>query len=142
MPAEFLGLNRNSGFQQLTNVGRSTYHAFQSNVRGRFGTRAFFTVGYTFGKSLDTLSSDRSLVEHDPARPENNYGPSDYDRPHRLSTAWVLSLPGVGERGLLAGAHARLAGVGPLHVAVGHAVHGARRVDDQRDLRAGRRACV
>jgi hypothetical protein len=103
VPAEFLGLNRNSGFQQLTNIGRSTYHAFQSNVRGRFGTHAFFTVGYTFGKSLDTLSSDRSLVEHDPARPENNYGPSDYDRPHRLSTAWVLSLPSVGERGFLAG---------------------------------------
>jgi hypothetical protein len=103
VPPEFLGLNRNSGFQQLTNIGRSTYHAFQSNLRGRFGAHAFFTVGYTFGKSLDTLSSDRSLVEHDPARPENNYGPSDYDRPHRLTSAWVFSLPGVGERGLLAG---------------------------------------
>jgi hypothetical protein len=103
VPAEFLGLNRNSGFQQLTNIGRSTYHALQSNLRGRFGTRAFFTVGYTFGRTLDTISSDRSLVEHDPRRPENNYGPSDYDRPHRLTAAWVLSLPGIGERGLVAG---------------------------------------
>ena len=103
VPQQFLGLNRNSGFQQLTNIGRSTYHAFQSNLRGRFGSKAYFTVGYTFGKSLDTLSSDRSLVEHDPTRPENNYGPSDYDRPHRLSSAWVLSIPGMGQRGLLAG---------------------------------------
>ena len=69
VPAEFLGLNRNGGFQQLTNVGRSTYHSFQSNLRGRFGTRAFLTAGYTYGKSLDTLSSDRSLVEHDPRGP-------------------------------------------------------------------------
>ena len=94
-------------------------------------------VGYTFGKSLDTLSSDRSLVEHDPSRPENNYGRSDYDRPHRLSSAWVFSLPGVGERGLLAGL-TRDWQIRPLHLAVGHAVHGARRVDDQRHLRAGR----
>ena len=66
VPAEFLGLNRNGGFQQLTNVGRSTYHSFQTNLRGRFGTRAFLQAGYTYGKALDTLSSDRSLVEHDP----------------------------------------------------------------------------
>ena len=96
---EFLGLNRNGGFAQLTNVGRSTYHSFQSNVRGRFGARAYLTAGYTYGKALDTLSSDRSLVEHDPTRPENNYGLADYDRAHRLTGAWVLSLPGAGSGG-------------------------------------------
>ena len=66
VPAEFLGLNRNGGFQQLTNVGRSTYHSFQTNVRGRFGTRAFLHGRLHLRQSLDTLSSDRSLVEHDP----------------------------------------------------------------------------
>jgi outer membrane receptor protein involved in Fe transport len=106
VPAEFLGLNRNGGLQQLTNVGRSTYHSLQTNVRGRFGARAFLQAGYTFGKALDTLSSDRSLVEHDPRRPENNYGLADYDRRHRLTAAWVLSLPGGDRRGLL-GALAR-----------------------------------
>ena len=100
VPAEFLGLNKNGGFAQLTNVGRSTYHSFQANLRTRFGARAFITTGYTFGKTLDTLSSDRSLVEHDPTRPENNYGLADYDRTHRLTTAWVLTLPGR-ERGWL-----------------------------------------
>jgi outer membrane receptor protein involved in Fe transport len=101
VPAEFLGLSRNGGFAQLTNIGRSTYHSFQGNLRGRFGTRAFLQAGYTFGKTLDTLSSDRSLVEHDPRRPENNYGFADYDRTHRLTTAWVLSLPASDRPGLL-----------------------------------------
>ncbi|MFI5077495.1 MAG: hypothetical protein ACHQRO_09145, partial [Vicinamibacteria bacterium] len=62
VPADFIGLNRNGGFAQLTNVGRSTYHSFQTSLRGRFGTRAFLQAGYTYGKALDTLSSDRSLV--------------------------------------------------------------------------------
>jgi hypothetical protein len=106
VPAEFLGLNRNGGFQQLTNVGRSTYHALQTNVRGRFGARAFLQAGYTFGKTLDTLSSDVGLVEHDPRRPDNNYALADYDRRHRLTAAWAVSLPGGEGRGLL-GALAR-----------------------------------
>ena len=101
VPAEFLGLNRNGGFQQLTNVGHSTYHSFQTSLRGRFGTRAFLQAGYTYGRALDTLSSDRSLVEHDPTRPENNYGPADYDRTHRLTAAWVLSMPESDGQGLL-----------------------------------------
>jgi outer membrane receptor protein involved in Fe transport len=101
VPAEFLGLNRNGGFSQLTNVGRSTYHSFQTNLRGRFGARAFLQAGYTYGKALDTLSSDRSLVEHDPRRPENNYGLADYDRKHRLTAAWVLSLPDTDRPGVL-----------------------------------------
>lgn len=101
VPAEFLGLNRNGGFQQLTNVGRSTYHSLQTNVRGRFGARAFVQAGYTFGKALDTLSSDTGLVEHDPRRPENNYGLADYDRRHRLTAAWSMTLPGGERRGVL-----------------------------------------
>jgi hypothetical protein len=101
VPAEFLGLNRNGGFQQLTNVGYSNYHALQANLRGRVGTRAQFNVAYTFSKSMDVLSSDRSLVEHDPRRPDNNYGPSDFDRPHRLTTSWVTDVPGAGRDGSL-----------------------------------------
>ncbi len=45
---------------------------------------------------MDTLSSDGGLVEHDPARPENNFGPSDYDRTHRLTTSFILEVPGAG----------------------------------------------
>ncbi|HTV01359.1 MAG TPA: TonB-dependent receptor, partial [Luteitalea sp.] len=101
VPQEFLGLNRNGGFQQLTNIGYSNYHALQANLRGRLGRTAAFNVAYTFSKSMDVLSSDRSLLEHDPTRPDNNYGPADFDRPHRLTTTWTTSVPGIGRDGSL-----------------------------------------
>ena len=90
MPPEFLGLNRNGGFQQLTNIGRSTYHSLQTKVRANVGRTLTTNVAYTFSRSMDTLSSDGGLVEHDPTRPENNFGPSDYDRTHRLTTSFTL----------------------------------------------------
>ena len=101
VPPEFLGLNRNGGFQQLTNVGRSTYHSLQAKVRANVGRALVANVAYTFGRSMDTLSSDGSLVEHDPTRPENNFGPSDYDRTHRLTTSFVVNVPAAGSDGSL-----------------------------------------
>jgi len=99
VPAEFLGLSRNGGFQQLTNVGRSTYHSLQTKVRARIGNAVTADVAYTLGQSMDTISSDGGLVEHDPTRPENNFGPSDYDRTHRLTTSFMLGVPAVRGRG-------------------------------------------
>jgi outer membrane receptor protein involved in Fe transport len=104
VPTEFLGLNRNAGFQQLTNVGRSTYHSLQSKVRARLGRTLTTNAAYTLSRSMDTLSSDGGLVEHDPRRPENNFGPSDYDRTHRLTTSFILELPGAGAARSLASA--------------------------------------
>ena len=101
VPAEFLGLNRNGGFQQLTNIGYSNYHALQANVRGRIGRGSAFNVAYTYSKSMDVMSSDRSLLEHDPTRPDNNYGLADFDRPHRLTTTWTAAIPGAGQEGSL-----------------------------------------
>lgn len=96
VPAEFLGLNRNGGFQQRTNVGRSSYHSLQAKLRARLGRTLTTNVAYTLSRSMDILSSDGGLVEHDPTRPENNWGPSDYDRTHRLTTSFMLDVPGVG----------------------------------------------
>jgi hypothetical protein len=101
VPAEFLGLNRNGGFQQITNVGRSTYHSLQTKVHGRIGRALNANVAYTLSRSMDILSSDGGLVEHDPTRPEDNWGPSDYDRTHRLTTSFMLEVPGVGADGSL-----------------------------------------
>jgi hypothetical protein len=99
VPPQFLGLNRNGGFQQLTNIGRSTYHSLQTKLRASFTSRLVTNVAYTLSRSMDTLSSDGGLVEHDPTRPENNFGPSDYDRTHRLTTSFILDVPGVGAGG-------------------------------------------
>ena len=101
VPSEFLGLNKNAGFQQLTNVGRSTYHSLQAKLRARIGRTFVGNVAYTLSRSMDTLSSDGGLVEHDPRRPENNFGPSDFDRPHRLTTSFILELPALSRQGLV-----------------------------------------
>lgn len=101
VPEQFLGLNRNGGFQQLTNVGRSTYHSLQVKVRAKLGRTLTTNVAYTFGHSMDTLSSDGGLIEHDPTRPENNFGPSDFDRPHRLTASFLLDVPSLGRDGSL-----------------------------------------
>ncbi len=101
VPPDFLGLSRNGGFQQLTNVGRSTYHSLQARVRTQVGHALVANVAYTLSRSMDTLSSDGGLVEHDATRPENNFGPSDYDRTHRLTTSFVVNVPAVGSDGSL-----------------------------------------
>jgi hypothetical protein len=101
VPEEFLGLNRNGGFQQLTNIGRSTYHSLQGSLRASFGRTLTTRTAYTLSRSMDTLSADGGLVEHDPTRPEANFAPSDYDRTHRLTTTFVLEIPGGGAEGSL-----------------------------------------
>ncbi|MDO8794496.1 MAG: TonB-dependent receptor [Vicinamibacterales bacterium] len=93
VPSQFLGLNRNGGFQQLTNVGRSSYHALQTRVNARLGRSVMANAAYTFSRSMDILSADGALVEHDPTRPENNWGPSDFDRTHRLTTSFMVNAP-------------------------------------------------
>ena len=50
---------------------------------------------------MDTLSSDGGLVEHDPRRPENNFGPSDFDRTHRLTISFTVEVPSLGRDGSL-----------------------------------------
>lgn len=90
---EFLGLNRNAGFQQLSNWGKSTYHALQVNWRGRMGSRATYNVAYTFGKTLDTISGDLALVEHDSRRIAMNRGRSDFDINQRLTASARYELP-------------------------------------------------
>lgn len=99
VPEQFLGLNHNGGFQQITNVGRSEYHGLQAKARVRVGRSLVTNVAYTLSRSMDLLSSDGGLVEHDPARPENNWGPSDFDRTHRLTTSFIVEVPGAGGAG-------------------------------------------
>ena len=59
VPAGFLGLSRSGGFVQVANVGHSTYHSFQADVKGRMSSRALWNIAYTFSKSIE-----QSLVRH------------------------------------------------------------------------------
>ncbi|MGE0447117.1 MAG: TonB-dependent receptor, partial [Vicinamibacterales bacterium] len=114
VPAEFLGLNRNGGFQQITNVGRSSYHSLQTKVQARIARVLTANAAYTLSRSMDILSADGGLIEHDPTRPENNWGPSDFDRTHRLTASFMLNGPAAGRPGSWLSAvisHWNLAGI-------------------------------
>lgn len=95
VPTQFLGLSRSGGFVQVANVGHSTYHSAQVDVKGRMSRRAIWNVAYTFSKSLDNLSSDTDQAQHDNTRLFLNRGVSNFDRPHRLTASFVVDLPGL-----------------------------------------------
>ncbi len=94
VPTQFLGLSRSGGFVQVSNVGHSTYHALQADVKGRMSGHALWNVAYTFSKSIDNLSSDTEQAQHDNTRLFLNRGLSNFDRTHRLTAAYVVDLPG------------------------------------------------
>ena len=82
-----------------------------SNV-GAFGVSHAFSHGwtthvtYTFGKSLDYLSSNDNGVGggeavFDAAHPERQYARSDYDSRHRLSADAVWNIPGKRGKGFV-----------------------------------------
>lgn len=93
VPSEFLGLGRQSGFRLFSNWGQSTYHSLQVNYRRRFQKNLFINAAYTWGKVLDTISSNGGVVEHDARNIANNRGLADFDRTHRLTLQWIYQLP-------------------------------------------------
>lgn len=94
-PSEFLGLGRASGFRLLSNYASSTYHGLQATYRRRFQKNLLVNAAYTWSKSLDNISSNGGVVEHDARNMSNNRGLSDFDRTHRLTVAYIYQLPAV-----------------------------------------------
>ena len=90
---EFLGLNRAGGFRQRSNWGKSSYHGLQANLRRRMGRLVTGNFSYTWAKSIDTVSSDNAVVEHNAFHIAGNRGPSDFDRAHRFTAAYVVEVP-------------------------------------------------
>lgn len=90
---QFLGLGRASGFRLRSNWGSSTYHGMQFNFRRRFQRGMFWNVSYTFAKSLDNVSSDGGVIEHDAFNARNNRGLSDFDRTHRFTATYIYEFP-------------------------------------------------
>ena len=90
---EFLGLNRAGGFRQRSNWGQASYHSLQANFKRRLGKWVTGNFSYTWAKSMDNVSSDGGVIEHDGFNLANNRGPSDFDRTHRFTGVYVLELP-------------------------------------------------
>jgi hypothetical protein len=95
VPAGFLGLSRSGGFVQVANVGHSTYHSFQADVKGRMSSRALWNLAYTFSKSIDNLSSDTEQAQQDNTRLFLNRGLSNFNLPHRFTASFVIDIPGL-----------------------------------------------
>jgi len=50
-------------------------------------------AAYTWAKTIDNISSDGGVIEHDARNQRNNRGPADFDRTHRFTTAFVYEMP-------------------------------------------------
>ncbi len=100
VPSEYLGLGRANGYRLLSNWARSTYHGLQANYRRRFQRNLLVNAAYTWAKTIDTISSNGGVVEHDARNIANNRGPADFDRTHRFTIAYVYNLPSPAAKGL------------------------------------------
>ena len=93
VPPEYLGLGRASGFLLRSNWGSSNYHALQANYRRRLVKGVLINAAYTWSKTIDTISNDNAVVEHDARNIGNNRGVADFDRTHRFTTQYIIELP-------------------------------------------------
>jgi hypothetical protein len=92
-------ITSSNGFLDSEWDGYSNYNAFNAKFERRTKSMAFLTV-YTWAKSLDDKSAAAGLGatnafaghmdEHDPRL---DYGPSDFDVPHRFVASYVYQLP-------------------------------------------------
>ncbi|MEJ7609170.1 MAG: hypothetical protein WKF37_23585 [Bryobacteraceae bacterium] len=93
VPSEYLGLGRQGGYRLRSNYGMSTYHGLQVSFRRRFQHRLLMQAAYTWAKTIDNISSDGGVMEHDARNSQNNRGVADFDRTHRLTVAYVYQMP-------------------------------------------------
>ena len=109
--------------------GRSNYHALVLSLERRFSSGLTFLGGYSWQKSLDILSNtafEGNGNTYPYGQIEKDYGPSNFDRRHRLTASFNYLLPykGKGLLGRVAGGWqtngiAALQSGGPLTIANG-----------------------
>lgn len=88
-------INGYGGFQIFANDAYSHYNSLQATISRRWG-RGYFQGAYTFSKSSDATSSGNTALNtafNDESNLKNSYGPSDFDRPHRLAVSYRYDLP-------------------------------------------------
>jgi outer membrane receptor protein involved in Fe transport len=90
---EYLGLSKSGGFRYRSNWGQSAYHGLQATFRRKLAGWFMGNIGYTWSKSLDNVSSDSAVIEHDGFNLANNRGLSNFDRTHRFTAAYIITLP-------------------------------------------------
>jgi hypothetical protein len=119
-------------YTQVTYAGTygwSNYHALVTSVERRFSSGLTFLGGYSWQKNLDVLSNtafEGNGNTHPFDRISKDYGPSNFDRRHRMTASFNYQLPykGKGLMGVLAGGWQTngiftLQSGGPLNVSEG-----------------------
>ena len=77
---------------QAQSIGKVDYNGLLLKFQRRFANNFSFLNSYTLGSSKDFASDNESGITN--AYDLNyNYGPSDYDVRHTLSSSWVYELP-------------------------------------------------
>ncbi|MBS1821817.1 MAG: carboxypeptidase regulatory-like domain-containing protein [Acidobacteria bacterium] len=90
----------NSNFNDVSNVGSSSYNALWVTGRKNLGRGVQFNATYNWSKSMDlnSLGSQGVYVFQDSNNPASNLGPSDFDVRNRISGTAIYDLPFKGNR--------------------------------------------
>lgn len=99
------------GFASAGNWGFSNYNAIQAVLRKRFSKGLQMQAAYTYGRSFTNVAGVNlqggvagTTNSNDPNSLQQQYGPSDFNRPQRLIISYLYDLPvwhritGVGEK--------------------------------------------
>jgi hypothetical protein len=98
------------GARQIrTSQGNSSYHAMQWRFDHRFARGFQATASYTWSRNIDSTSEGVGTInQQEPGANRTSIpvaqgglkldrGPSDYDRTHRLTIAYIWDVPGLGQ---------------------------------------------
>jgi hypothetical protein len=77
---------------QSQSIGKVNYNGLLLKFQRRFANNFSFLNSYTFGKSMDYASDNEAGITNN-LDLEYNWGPSDYDVRHTLSSSWIYELP-------------------------------------------------
>jgi hypothetical protein len=88
-------INGYNGFQIFDNAAYSNYNSLQTTLSRRW-SHGYFQAAYTWSKSMDVNSSGNTAFNtafNDETNLREGYGPSDFDRTHRLAVSYRYDLP-------------------------------------------------
>ncbi len=98
-----------TGIHQTETAGESRYNGLEVSLTKRLSKGLSLLASYTWSKSLDTDGASiagvnaGNLTIGDQNNPRDRYGPSDFNRAHRLVLSYVYELPFFANRGGLTG---------------------------------------
>jgi Carboxypeptidase regulatory-like domain len=90
-----LGLGA-TGYQLFADDAISIYHSGQATLTHRLASGIEFQAAYTYSRALDETSTGNTAFNtavNDQTNLKDSYGPSDFDRSHRLIFHYVYELP-------------------------------------------------